>query len=649
MINLQNIKKQYGSKIIFNGDSFHLRPGERVGLVGANGMGKTTLMRIIVKEEEVDSGTVSIRKGARMGRLAQDLPDGEDSILERVIAGDPHFFQVKKSLEELQSDEAFHQADPEGWSHRFGDLQHEFEHLNGYEREPKARAILSGLGFKEEQMDRPVSVFSGGWRMRVELAQLLLQNPEALLLDEPTNHLDLRSVVWLESFLKTFEGAILLISHDRNFLDALVQRVAELDRGKLTAYAGNYSDYERLKEEREAQLEAAATNQQKRIAEIEKFIDRFRAKNTKATQVQSRIKLLNKIERVETATQNKKASFRFPQPERTGRIGIQLKSVDKSYGPLRVYQNFSVTLERGWKVALVGENGAGKSTLLKLMGGVLSPDKGTVELGHKVARAYFAQHQSESLDPNLTVLETLQSAGGKMLMGQLRGILGAFLFSGDDVFKKAGVLSGGERSRLSLARMLVNPASVLLLDEPTNHLDIPSCEVLAAALADYDGSIVAISHDRYFLDGVVNRVWEVDNGTIKEYVGNYSDYEWAKAREAEEAASAEAGKRLAAKNDGNAKKGKERKRQEAEARNKRHKLLKPLQARLKEVEKKLEQTMEEKGRLDEKLADAAIYEVGQKGKLLKVQESKREVEKSEKDLTTQWEKISTELETLVND
>jgi ATP-binding cassette subfamily F protein 3 len=637
MIYLKNVNKQYGPKVLMTDVQFHLRPNERVGLVGANGAGKSTLFRIMLGEEGVDAGTVTIRKNARVGMLRQELISGDEPILQRVVMGDGHYRKVREEMEHLSHGAESAECIKE-WGEKYGDLQHEFERLGGYEREAKAEAILEGLGFRAHQMQQPLSKFSGGWRMRVELASLLLQNPEVLLLDEPTNHLDLYSVVWLESFLKTYDGAILLISHDRRFLNGLVTRIIELENGALTCYTGQYDDYERQKEERELLLEKAAAGQQRKIAEIERFIERFRAKNGKAAQAQSRVKMLEKMERIEVGSKARKMDFRFPQPARSGRIAIELENVHKSYGPVEVYRNFSVKLERGWKVALVGVNGAGKSTLMKLMAGVLPPDQGEVKVGINVTRAYYTQHHSEMLDPKLTVLESIEKISSHLMVTQQRSILGAFLFSGDDVKKKVGVLSGGERSRLSLARMLVVPASLLLLDEPTNHLDMSSCEVLSASLSDYEGSLCAISHDRYFLDGIINRVWEVSQGAIKEYVGNYTDYEWAKSREleAQKQEQEEKADKVVEKKSGNRK---EQKRLEAEERNRKYREQKP--GEIKKIEARLEELLKEKKIIEQKLADPAIYQNQQKEQLSKVLAREKERKAEEEAILAQWEKLVT--------
>ncbi len=639
MILLENLKKQYGKKVLLDDASFHLRPKERVGLVGENGVGKTTLFKVITGQEPADAGAVHIRKGARISFLAQEVAGGAESLLERVLKGDQRLEAVRRQITAMEG-----QGDDGGreqWGMKLAALHEEYEALGGYRREGKAKEILSGLGFKTGDFTKSMTELSGGWRMRVELARLLLQEPDVLLLDEPTNHLDLGSVVWLEAFLKAHEGSLLLISHDRRFLNSLVGRIVELEHGRLTAYTGDYDAYEIQKRENEERLQAQAAGQQRRIAEIERFVERFRAKNTKATQVQSRIKMLNKMERVQTAQSTKTIHFRLPQPSRTGRIVLTLSDVHKSYGPVEVYRDFSAQLERGWKIALVGENGAGKSTLLKLMAGVLDFDKGEIKTGVNVTRAYYAQHHAEILDPAHTVMQSLEEVAGDMLRTQKHNILGAFLFTGDDVEKKVGVLSGGERSRLALARMMAAPASLLLLDEPTNHLDMRSTEFLAAALADYEGSLCTISHDRFFLDGIVNRVWEIRDGCVRDYPGNYSDYEYAKAREEKDNPQPDA---PAERRDTQAQKEKERKRKEAEARNQRHRRLKPLKSRLGEVESRLEAVLKEKTRLETKLADPEIHGESEKTRLMQTLKDQQAQAQEERALIQEWESLTEQIE-----
>ena len=642
MIYLQNLHKQFGSKIILKNINFHLRPGERVGLVGENGTGKTTLFRIMMNTESSDSGKIVFRKGAQAATLEQELNPYSGSVLERVISGNHSLQVIRRKMDDLEKKMCSKPTSEAATSH-YGKLQHQFEQLNGYELEPRACAILSGLGFSNDKLKKPLNEFSGGWRMRVEMARLLLQNPDILLLDEPTNHFDLKSVEWLEGFLKKYDGSLLLISHDRRFLNNLVTRIVELDRGVLTSYSGDYNDFERLKKEREAQLVSESMNQQKRISEIERFIERFRAKNTKATQVQSRIKMLNKMERIETMTDTKTVGFRFPQPVRTGRISMELEKIEKSYGNNIVYQNFSIRIERGWKVALVGENGAGKSTLIKLLAGIVPHDSGQIQLGHNVTRSYYAQHQADTLDPKKTVLESIDELSHNLLRTQVRTILGSFLFSGDDVNKKISVLSGGERSRLSLARMLASPSSLLLLDEPTNHLDMRSCEVLSAALADYEGTLCVISHDRFFLDGFVNRVWEIKQGSVSEYIGNYSDYENSKSQEREIELSNQAiSTRKPSISPPQQSHG--RKRIEAENRNIKHQTLKPLRSNLKKIETRLETVLTLKTIIENKLANSSIYEPKNKDQLLETLNQQIVLTNEEKSLTEEWDKLSSQIE-----
>jgi len=645
VIFVEQVSKQFGPKALFEDVSFHLRPGEKVGLVGENGTGKSTFFKVITGKTMPDKGKVTLRKGLRLGLLEQEMEGGNETVLERVVLGDPHFSKIKTEMESLESGQAFYD--------RYGDLQPEFERLGGYDREARAKIILQGLGFKFKQLEQSLDRLSGGWRMRCELARLLLQNPDILLLDEPSNHLDLRSVVWLESFLKAHQGSVLIISHDRRFLNSLVSRIVELDRGSLSVYTGNYDDYEKQKAEKEALLESQASNQSRKIAEVERFIERFRAKNTKATQVQSRIKMLDKIERVQTAQSTKAIHFRFPQPVRTGRNVLEVEGVCKTYGTLNVYDNFSVNLERGWKVALVGENGAGKSTLLKLMAGVLQPDRGVVKLGANVSRSYFAQHQGETLDFNHTVFQSLEESAPALLLTEKRNILGAFLFAGDDVEKKVSVLSGGERSRLALARMLcgggssksgnasvVSPPSLILFDEPTNHLDMRSREHLAAVLSDYDGSLVVISHDRFFLDSFINKVWEVEAGAIQEYTGDYSDYEWAKSKDISNVEASS----VTAKDPSSTKLNREKKKKEAEERNQRYQNLKPLQVRLAKVESRLEVLMQTNETLQLRLADTSIYEEDQKSRLLGALEEQIVLKAEEKNLMQEWDNLTVAIE-----
>ena len=571
--------------------------------------------------------------------IAQDLEDNGEPALERVVSGDSFFQRARKTMECLEKSEGYHKRDPEKWSKDYGRAQLEFERLGGYERFARAKTILAGLGFREGQWSESLNTFSGGWRVRIELARLLLLKPEVLLLDEPSNHLDLKSVIWLEGFLKNYDGSILLISHDRHFINSLVGQIVHLDRGGLTVYKGNYDAFEKHREERELHSEKAAADQKKRIDEIRRFIERFRAKNTKATQVQSRIKQLSKMERIETTSQIKPIDFRFPQPSRFGRSAIEMVKVRKCYGDKVVYPELSLTLERGAKVALVGNNGVGKSTLMKMIAGVIKPDAGEVLLGSNVTRSYFAQNQSETLNDDLNVQDTLSEVAGSMGRTQQQSILGAFRFSGDEIKKKINILSGGERARIALAKMLVAPSSILLLDEPTNHLDICSRTVLAAALADFEGCLIVISHDRYFLDGFINRVWEVEGGCVREFLGIYSEYEWKKTKLDEETI----------KNDRNdpkssVAKDKNRKRLEAEERNRRYREVGPIKKQLKGLEDRLESLLLEKDDLDKKLTKEETYLEENKSDLLKSLDRRKFLLKEESQLIDDIERLTVQLD-----
>jgi ATP-binding cassette subfamily F protein 3 len=529
VIQLDGVSKGYGGQVLFRDVGWRIADRERIGLVGPNGAGKTTLCRILAGREEPDTGQVSRPRSATVGYLPQEVAGAAaGSVLVEALSGFEEVWALERDMEEVAR--ALETAPSEALTERYGELQHRFEALGGYRLETAARTILSGLGFATDELHRPLAEFSGGWRMRAALARLLLLAPSLLLLDEPTNHLDLASLAWLENFLASYDGTVVVVSHDRYFLNRMVTSIADLTPEGLDVYPGDYDAFLVEREARRELLEARARNQAKRIAEVERFIERFRYQATKARQVQSRVKMLDKVERIELPGARRQVHFTFPEPPRTGRRVATLAALHKAYGDNVVYAGVDFAVERGERLALVGDNGAGKSTLLKMLAGVLPFDRGERTLGSHVAVHYYAQHQLDALNPARTVLEEMEAVAPESTHTRLRTILGAFLFSGDSVEKKVAVLSGGEKARLALARMLVRPAALLCLDEPTNHLDLASREVLESALAGFPGTIVFISHDRYFINRIATVVVEVAGGALTRYPGSYDDYLDAKTR-----------------------------------------------------------------------------------------------------------------------
>ncbi len=528
MLSLENAGKRFGPRVLFLEANWLIRNKEKTALVGANGTGKSTLMKVLAGMETLDYGTLQRTRGMSIGYLPQEgLRLTGRTVFEECLTVFDELRQMEREVERLASQmaELDHQSpEYEAAAERYSLLQERFHTLDGYALDAQVGSVLTGLGFGKEEWARQTDEFSGGWQMRIALAKLLLARPNLLLLDEPTNHLDLESRNWLESYLKSYPFGYILCSHDRYFLDVTIDRTVEIWNKRLTIYQGNFTKYLKQKDERREQLTAAYRNQRDQIERLEAFINRFRYQATKAKQVQSRIKELEKIERIEIPEEEPVIHFKFPQPQPSGRTVVEAEDLAKSYGPKQVFAGVRFSITRGDRVALVGVNGAGKSTLIRLLTGAEAPTAGTIRLGHNVVSEYFAQDQYKVLDPEARMLDDIGRAALRVPEAELRSLLGCFLFSGDDVFKPLGVLSGGERNRYALARILVSPSNFLLLDEPTNHLDMRAKDVLLEALEAFSGTVVFVSHDRYFIDGLATRVLEVENGAVTAHEGGYEDY-----------------------------------------------------------------------------------------------------------------------------
>jgi len=641
MVHVDSIRRRFGVRVLFEDLSWTIPRGSRLGLVGPNGAGKTTLLRILAGMDSPDGGQLRRPSDLRVGYLPQEvetLADG--SVLATVLDG---FGELRRLTQDLEAAElrlaSIGPGDPAiaSASAAYGELRHRFEAMGGDGVEVRAKTILSGLGVPASSVHDPLARLSGGWRMRVALARLLLGSPDLLLLDEPTNHLDLEATQWLEGFLAGFPGAFVVVSHDRYFLNRMVRGIVELEGGRLTVFSGGYDEYLAARETRRAAAEKAIREQALEAARVQRFIERFRYKATKARQVQSRIRALEKVEQVETPVSTRRIRFGFPAAPRSGDVVARARGLAKAFGATVVYREASFLIRRGDRVALVGPNGAGKSTLLKLLDGRVAPDAGSLELGQNVIVQYYAQHQLDALDPQRSVLEELQRRAEPGITQKLRGILGRFLFSGNDVDKRVEVLSGGEKARLALAAMLIRPANLLLLDEPTNHLDLRSREVLEEALDEYDGTMVLVSHDRYFINRVANAIGEVGMGAVDIYPGDYDTY---LERRASRAAADPSAPPDSAKDEARQRE-RDLRRIEAEQRNRRYRERRAVEERLAPIEAAIAALEARVRRLTELQAEPDTYRDSEKAR--SVGREKAEAEEQLAGLYESWEAVASEL------
>jgi len=640
MISINNLDFHFGSRTLYEDANLHIKPKDKIGLIGLNGTGKSTLLRVLVGEYKPDRGNIQMSRETSLGFLNQDLLsyDTHESILSVAMQAFAEAQELQKKIDEVLAE--FETDYRDELVDKLAKLQEQFEALDGYNMQSKSEEILEGLGFTTEELQRPLKTFSGGWRMRVMLAKILLQKPSLLLLDEPTNHLDLPSIKWLETYLSDYEGAVIIVSHDREFLDKTTNMTVEVAQQKLNVYAGNYSFYLEEKALRNEIQKGAFENQQAQIRQAERFIERFKAKASKAKQAQSRVKALDKLERIEdVAADAPKVNFKFQFKTEPGRHILRLEHMSKRYGDKLILQNTNVNIERGDKIALIGANGKGKSTLMRIIAGT-EPVEGKRQLGHNVIMAFYAQHQLESLNVENEILQELTEAGSQRNEMELRTVLGSFLFTGEAVFKKIKVLSGGEKSRVALAKTLISEANFLLLDEPTNHLDMQSVNILIQALEQYEGTFVVISHDRYFVENVANKIWFIEDYQLKEYPGTYHEYEyWQEQREKDARKNGVKIDKPTPKTEVT-----EKPKTNGSEQNNLQSDLKKLNQQLKQVEQEVQHLEREIDGYETQLADPKIY-----ANVNAMQETTQKFEKAKKTLNQQnslWENLMESIDQL---
>ena len=636
MLSINNLSYFIGGRALYENAALHIKPKDKIGLVGLNGTGKSTLLKIINGDIQPSSGEVQKAKDCTIGFLNQDLLSyqSEDSILDVALEAFKETLQLEQEIENV-----LHQMETDHSDeiiNKLARLQDQFEANEGYTIKAKAEEVLEGIGFNTKDLGRPLKTFSGGWRMRVMLAKLLLEKPSLLMLDEPTNHLDLPSIQWVENYLKNYEGAVVVVSHDQDFLDNCVDITVEVSNGSLTSYSGNYSFYQEEKKERMEIQQNAYENQQQMIKQTERFIERFRAKATKSNQVQSRIKALDRLDRVnEVVDDNISVNFKFKFSQKSGRDVVVLDHVSKAYGDLVILKDTTARIERGDKIALIGANGKGKSTLLRIVDGT-EPIKGKREQGHNVIKSFYAQHQLEALNVDNEILQEMVQAGSKKTETELRNVLGCFLFTNEDVFKKIKVLSGGEKSRVALAKTMISEANFLLLDEPTNHLDIQSVNILIQAMEQYEGTFITVSHDRHFIRGVANKIWYIEENKIKEYPGTYDEYVYWKSQQV--AAPTDT------KQDSKPKQDTRKKELSITELNEAKKNLKKKEQELALIEGKILEVETKKAELEKKMADPIVFSDNKK--MEEINQAYQKLKSLESELNQNWETLVEEIGSL---